>query len=491
MKRSTVLITVLLVFALTGPAAGQQTVSGGPAGSDRHSGSGNSGRQPQVIPGQFIVELHPAVPQGAVLSAHGLVAHARWQIVNGFVARMSDAAANRLRSDPFVKSVSPDVVVQAFPKPPGAGGGGKGKSGGSAPPPGCPDTSGALSLVPEQIPTGVQRIGAGGAALAGAGVKVAVIDTGIDDCHPDLKDNVKGGINIVDSTKSPRDDNGHGTHVAGIVAARANDFGVVGTAPGASLYAVKVLDASGSGALSSVVTALDWAVKNRMNVANLSLGALDFWCVFLGLCGAGTECTAVNNAVASGVTVVVAAGNSATDAVLSTPANCRDSLTVTALADSDGAQGGLGPDLTVGGQPEGDDTFAQTFSNFSQFGWDVNGDGLFTIEDHPIVDLMAPGVAIRSTMPTYQVTLNTQYGLPLDYATLTGTSMAAPHVAGAAARYISTHPGVSAEAVRQALVLSGECAAGGTVTGLLCSTKWPDDPDVDSGSEPLVHITDF
>jgi len=418
------------------------------------------------------------------------VAHARWQIVNGFVARMSEAAANRLRSDPFVRSVSPDLVVHAFPKPP-SGGGGKGKGGGSTPPPACPDTSGALSLVPEQVPTGVQRIGGAGAALAGAGVKVAIIDTGIDDCHPDLKDNVKGGVNILDSTRSPRDDNGHGTHVAGIVAARDNDFGVVGVAPGASLYAVKVLDASGSGALSGVVTALDWAVRNGMNVVNLSLGALDFWCVILGLCGAGTECTAVNNAVARGVTVVVAAGNQVDEAVFYTPANCRDSLTVTALADSNGASGGLGADLTVNGQPEVDDTFAQTFSNFSSFGWDVNGDGLFTIEDHPIVDLMAPGVAILSTMPTYQVTLNTQYGLPLNYATLTGTSMAAPHVAGAAARYIATHPGVSADAVRQALVLSGECAAGGTVTGLLCSTKWPDDPDIDPGSEPLVHVGGF
>jgi subtilisin family serine protease len=121
----------------------------------------------------------------------------------------------------------------------------------------------------------------------------------------------------------------------------------------------------------------------------------------------------------------------------------------------------------------------------------VNGDGLFTIDDHPIVDLMAPGVAILSTMPTYDVTLNTQYGLPRNYARLTGTSMAAPHVAGAASRYIAAHPGVSADAVRRALVLSGECAAGGTVTGLLCSTKWLDDPDIDSGSEPLVHVTGF
>jgi subtilisin family serine protease len=495
MNRSIVPITAFVVFVLTIPAAAQTGSSGSPAAGSEPFGLGTPGRHPQLIPGQFIVELHPGAPQDDVLRAHGLVARARWRIVNGFVARMSDAAANRLRSDPSVRSVSPDVVVSAFPKPPssggGGGGGGKGKGGGSTSPPACPDTSAALSLVPEQVPTGVQRIGAANSPLAGAGVKVAVLDTGIDDCHPDLKDNVKGGTNVVDSTKPPRDDNGHGTHVAGIVAARPNDFGVVGVAPGAALYAVKVLDAAGSGALSNVITGLDWAVTNGMKVANLSLGAPDFWCVLLGLCGAGTECTAVNNAVTRGVTVVVAAGNDATDAVFSTPANCRDSLTVTALADSDGGSGGLGPDLAVGGQPELDDTFAQTFSNFSVFGWDVNGDGLFTVEDHPVVDLMAPGVAILSTLPTFPVTLNTQYGLPLNYAILSGTSMATPHVAGTAARYIAAHPGASADAVRQALVLSGECASAAPVTGLLCSTKWPDDPDVDSGSEPLVHISGF
>jgi subtilisin family serine protease len=483
---------VALVVALTATLASSatgQTLLDISDGGDRLATRGGS-LSPQMIPGQFIVELHPGIPQDAVLRAHGLVARVRWQIVNGFVANMPDAAANGLRGDPFVRLVTPDVVVRAFARPPSGGGGKGGKGGGGTPPPSCPDTSSALSL-PEEIPTGVQRIGAAGAALAGAGVKVAIIDTGIDDCHPDLKDNVKGGINILDGTKSPRDDNGHGTHVAGIVAARDNDFGVVGVAPAASLYSVKVLDLNGSGALSSIVTALDWSVKNGMNVANLSLGAVDFWCVLLGICGGGTECTAVNNAVARGVTVVVAAGNDADEAVFYTPANCRDSLTVTALADSDGAPGGLGPSLTVSGQPEVDDTFAQTFSNFSQFGWDMNGDGLFTIEDHPIVDLMAPGVAILSTMPTYDVTLNTQYGLPRNYARLSGTSMATPHVAGAASRYIAAHPGVSADAVRQALVLSGECAGGGTVTGLLCSTKWLDDPDLDSGSEPLVHITGF
>jgi len=310
----------------------------------------------------------------------------------------------------------------------------------------------------QATPTGVARIGAaGGPVASGAGINVAIIDTGIDDCHPDLKTNVKGGVNIIDSTKSASDDNGHGTHVAGTVAAIDNGFGVVGVAPGASLYAVKVLDASGSGSLSNIVTALDWATHHGINVANLSLGAGDFYCSLFGLCGQGTECTAISNAVASGITVVVAAGNSADETLYYTPANCRDSLTVSAFADSDGKGGGSGAALSVNGQLEVDDTFAQSFSNFSQFFWDMNGNGVVDSVDHPVVDVMAPGVAIRSTLPTYTVTLNTQYGLPLNYGSLSGTSMATPHVSGAVARYLAAHPGATPEQVRLGLIAVGEC----------------------------------
>ena len=446
---------------------------------------------PQIIPGQFIVELHPGESQDALIRAHGLVTSQRWQLVNAFVAHMPEAAANQLRADARVKRVAPDVVITAFPKPPGGGGGkGGGKPGGSVPPGPCPDPTAAKSVA-AIVPTGVQRIGATAAPTGDAtGVNVAIIDTGIDDCHPDLR--VLGGTNIVDSTKSPRDDNGHGTHVAGIVGALANGYGVVGVAPGAALWAVKVLDASGSGALSNIVGALDWAARNHMQVANLSLGAQDLWCALFGLCGEGTECTAISNAVARGITVVVAAGNSADEALFYTPANCRDSLTVSAFVDLDGAVGGSGS-VTINGQTEFDDTFAQSFSNHSEFIWDVNGDGTIGVGDHPVIDFMAPGVSIVSTLPTYTVTLTTQYGLPLNYGSLSGTSMATPHVAGAVTRYLAAHPGTSPDSVRQALLQIGECPGSTTpVTfgGLLCSTQWPDDPDPDP-SEPLVHVLGF
>ncbi len=467
MTRLALSIACLALLALPRVAIAQPPMDGNPA------------RHPWVIVGQFIVELHPGAAQDAVLQAHGLAPLMRWHIINGFVAQMSDVAANRLAADPLVKSVRPDVVVEAFPK------GGTGGGGGGAPTT-CPDGSGAMTT-PQQVPTGVRRIGAAG-GTTGLGVNVAVIDTGIDDCHPDLKDNVKGGINIIDASKLPRDDNGHGTHVAGTIAARNNGFGVMGIAPEASLYAVKILNARGSGSLSGIITALDWAAGNGMQIANLSLGAVDTWCVYFGLCGLGSECSAVTNAVASGVAVVVAAGNSADDAIFYTPANCIDSITVTAHMDSDGAPGGVGPSVTINGQVEADDTFAQSFSNFSQFGWDIDGSGAIdSIDDHPIVDVTAPGVNILSTMPIYRVTLNSKYGVSMNYGVLTGTSMATAHVSGAAARYLEAHPGATADQVRSGLVLGGECPSGDSPTWLICPTKWPNDPDPDPGSEPLVR----
>src|SRR5206468_2072809 len=112
----------------------------------------------------------------------------------------------------------------------------------------------------------------------GAGVKVAVIDTGIDCGHPDLGLNCVWGANFVKGGGAGKrtDDHGHGTHVAGIIAARDNGFGVIGVAPEATLYAVKVLDANGSGSSSAVANGIVWAVQNGMHVINMSLGGSGF-----------------------------------------------------------------------------------------------------------------------------------------------------------------------------------------------------------------------
>lgn len=432
-----------------------------------------------VISGQFIVELSLGVDLATFIGEQGFTPLFRYTIINGFAARMAQTVADRLAGDARVRAVSPDLVVHAFPKPPGSPGGGNG--GGT----GCTVTAAEMPVFDPEAQAGVRRIGAPAAwaqGKTGSGVKVAVIDTGIDLCHPDLKDGSQGGTNLVKKGALPLDDNGHGTHVAGIVAAAQNGFGVVGVAPGASLYAVKVLKADGSGSLSTVIKGLDWAVKNGMQVANLSLGALD-----LSL-GSGPMCNAVSSAVASGVTVVSAAGNSQSETIFFTPANCVDSLTVSAFVDSDGLSGGSGPAVEVApGVVERDDTFAETFSNYSNYCWDLNGDGLCTDADRFVIALTAPGADVLSTLPTYPVTLNgPEYGKQLNYDTLSGTSMAAPHVAGAAAVVIGARPGATPAQVRQALTAGGACAGGTTGGSITCPVPWPDDPDF--AWEPLVAV---
>ena len=127
----------------------------------------------------------------------------------------------------------------------------------------------------EVLPWGINKIDAelvwflGG---VGAGVNVGVIDTGISSSHPDLVGNIKGGVSEVGYTSSWNDDNGHGSHVAGIIGAIDNDIGVIGASYSANLYAIKVLDRRGSGYLSDVINGVDWAVANGMQVVNLSLG---------------------------------------------------------------------------------------------------------------------------------------------------------------------------------------------------------------------------
>ncbi len=325
---------LLLIGSLVSPAEAQQLI--GPTPLPRPPG------KPEVIPGQFIVELKPGVGRDAFIKEHRIAAFYLYGIIygiiHGFAARMSQRAADRLVGNMRVRSVSPDLVVHASPKPDsppgkkGDGGDGKAPNGGN-----CPDFSSNPDFDPcsnaEVAPTGVSRIGAAPdpAKPTGAGVKVAVIDTGIDLCHPDLVSNYKGGKNFMtNGKKPPTDDNGHGTHVAGIIAAAANGFGVVGVAPEVDLYSVKVLNANGEGSLSTVIKGLEWAVQNKMRVANLSLSAIDFSLAM------GPMCTAVANAAAAGVTVVAAAGNFISDAIAFTPANCVDSLTVSAFMDVNG-----------------------------------------------------------------------------------------------------------------------------------------------------------
>jgi subtilisin family serine protease len=240
---------------------------------------------------------------------------------------------------------------------------------------------------------GVQHIGAGvvhASGNKGLGVKIAVLDTGIDYTHEDLDGNYKGGYNFVEyidysvDPYDPFDDswNGHGTHVAGIIAAEQNDNGVVGVAPEADLYAVKVLDASGHGLTSWVISGIQWAVDNKMDIVNISIQVGEDSPSLLSACNAAYD---------AGLLLVAAAGNTYGGEVTD-PAAYDSVIAVTAT------------------------TIDDMRSNISPIS--------------PKVELAAPGVNIMSTVPS-SVNIT-------GYENLSGTSQAAPHVAGTAALILSS-----------------------------------------------------
>jgi subtilisin family serine protease len=374
--------------------------------------------------------------------------------LRGYSAHMTSAVARRVAADPRVRAVTLDRRVQA------AG---------------------------QETPPGVARIGGplsdakGGDGAGDVDADIAVLDTGIDTHHPDL--NVAGGVDCVSNGPlgapsgaataasagaagagpgptasagaSPKpipaagpsdydDTRGHGTHIAGIAAARDNGIGVVGVAPGARLWAVRVLDSQGDGSLATLVCGIDWVTEHAdvIDVANMSLSGLD---PDHG-CQDGGLHEAICRSVAAGVTYTVAAGNAGRDAKDYSPASYDEVITVSALADYDGKPGGLAetpPDC-----PGTDDTFAE-FSNYG-----------------PAVDLVAPGVCINSTW------------MRGGYAELSGTSQAAAHVAGAAALYRSEHPDATPAQVRAALIAAG-------------SHDWFTSTDPDSRPNPLLDVSGF
>jgi subtilisin len=228
---------------------------------------------------------------------------------------------------------------------------------------------------------GVKRIGAGlvhDVGNRGTGVRIAIIDTGIDYTHPDLDANYKGGYDFFNNDSDPKDDHGHGTHVAGSVAAEDNGIGVVGVAPEAELYALKILGANGTGYSSDMIAAMQWAVDHDIEVANLSLGSS-------ANLGVQVE-AAFDNAEAAGIVTVAAAGNSGNPNGkgnnVEWPARYNSVIAVAAIGKNDNR------------------------ARFSSTGDQV--------------EVAAPGVDIRSTYPDNQ------------YATGSGTSMASPHVTGTA-----------------------------------------------------------
>ncbi len=347
---------------------------------------------------RFIVVLEDDVSSSrSVADAHArrygvAVTNVYSHALSGYAAKVPEQALPGIRHDPRVAFVEQDYVQHAFT---------------------------------QNLPTGINRIeGDLSSTKAGNGLgldetvnaDIAVLDTGIQKDHPDL--NVKGGYNCTGSDRSAYGDgHGHGTHVAGIAAAYDNDTGVVGAAPGARLWAMKVLTDSGLGFTSWIICGIDQVTKrnmdadpsNNIDVANMSLGGG----------GGDSPCNswwdsyhnAICKSTKAGVTYAVAAGNSNTDLKDSRPATCDQVLAVTAVSDFDGALGG-GAEATC--RADVDDTSAD-FSNFTTVG---HADANHTIA--------APGVCIESTWKGST------------YNTISGTSMASPHVAGTAALCIAT-----------------------------------------------------
>jgi subtilisin len=373
---------------------------------------------------QYIVVLNESAPEPAeaartMAREHGLsVGFVYRNALRGFSATIPAAALQAVRSNPNVAYVEADQVMRTQS---------------------------------QVTPTGIWRVFAAqnpklhinGADDWRIDVDVAVVDTGIEVGHPDL--NLVGRADC--SGGSPwrsactdgagTDGNGHGTHVAGTIGAVDNGFGVVGVAPGARLWGVKVLSDNGSGYNTWIIAGIDWitARAGTIDVANMSLGGGD----------SKALCDAIGNSVASGIVYVVAAGNSNKDASTSSPANCADVITVSALADFDGLAGGLASPTC---RTDEDDTLA----NFSNWGSRVH--------------VAAPGVCIRSTWKGGA------------YHTISGTSMAAPHAAGAAALVVASgsKPANRAQAleVRQKLIASG-------------NFDWTDESG-DGIKEPLLDV---
>jgi len=220
--------------------------------------------------------------------------------------------------------------------------------------------------------------------LTGKGVKVAIIDSGAA-IHSDL--NIAGGKSFVSYTTSYIDDNGHGTHVAGIIGARNNSFGVVGIAPDSDLYALKALDSTGTGYNSDIIKAIDWSIENHMDIINMSLGGSDESYAFQ---------QAIDKAYNSGILIVAAAGNDG--APVEYPAKYNHAIAVSATDSSN------------------------NLAYFSNRG--------------PEIEVAAPGVNVISTYKGNS------------YASMDGTSMATPYAAGVLALYKQEYPNETPDEIR-------------------------------------------
>jgi subtilisin len=357
--------------------------------------------------GRYIVVLEDSVANPARVAnehsrAHNAsVSHVYGHALKGYAAVIPNDRVAALRRDSRVAFISEDRPVQAFA---------------------------------QSLPTGINRIEADRSSqLSGNGsgstsVRVAVIDSGSGP-HSDL--NRVGGKNCSTGSRY-NDGNGHGTHVAGTIGARDNTDGVVGVAPSAPIYSVRVLNNWGSGSWSTVICGIDWVTNTAAHpfipVANMSLGGSGSDDGNCGYSNNDALHRAICRSVARGTTYVVAAGNQGNNLAGYVPAAYNEVLSATALADFNGQPGGGGAATC---RSDVDETPAD-FSNYAAAGG--------SDESHTIA---APGVCIRSTWKGG------------GYNTISGTSMASPHVAGTIALCLHR----------------GACVAGSTPASLISKIR--------------------
>jgi subtilisin family serine protease len=329
----------------------------------------NATTENRVIPGKYIVVLKgtpetKGMPEAvrtkviALLTANGAnaaaIEHVYSHALTGFSAFLSGAQVQKLLASGVVDYIEQDAEVSISQKT---------KPGGSTPQPA------------QEIPWGITAVGGAG---SGIGKTAWIIDTGIDLTHPDLTVDASRGFSAFTSGRDAgfNDGNGHGTHVAGTVAALNNAIGVVGVAAGAKVVPVKVLGSRGSGSNSGVIAGVDWvAAKGKPgDAANMSLG---------GGVSVALDQAVLNASNTSGVKFALAAGNETDNANNHSPARVNGPNVVTVSAHN----------------------INNVFASFSNYG-------------NPPVDICAPGVSIKSTW------------MGSAYNTISGTSMATPHVCG-------------------------------------------------------------
>jgi subtilisin len=352
------------------------------------------GQQPEKVKVLIAFGRQPGPAEQALVRGMGGSVKYTYHLVPAIAATLPEPAISALQANPHVMRVEPDRQMRAM------------------------DTELVNSW-------GVTRIGAGtihNGGNKGDGVRLAIIDSGINYDHPDLDGNYQGGADFVEGDGDPMDVYGHGTHVAGTACAEDNDngdpagpYGVVGVAPECALYALKVLDDNGFGDASDLIAALQWAVVNGIQVANLSLG----WDLNPG----DTVREAFDNAEDAGLVIVAAACNN-------------------------GNRPGRGDNVCYPALYDSVIAVAATDHNNQRASFSSTGDQ---------VELAAPGVSVLSTWNDNsgyydpQPVCREEEGIETCYKYGSGTSMAAPHVAGTAALILAANPDWTNDQVRAQL----------------------------------------